>query len=76
MFDLLDAPCHTVRMVSYTIIPRGRGYWVEVIDKTGSRRAIERYDTEEMAIQRLRVLQANAATVERKKDILLPQNRR
>jgi hypothetical protein len=50
-------------MVSYTIIPRGRGYWIEAIDKTGSRRAIERYDTEDIAIQRLRVLQANADTI-------------
>jgi hypothetical protein len=76
MFDLFDAPRHTLRMVSYTIIPRGRGYWIVAADKTGSRRVIERQDTEDMAVQRLRVLQVNAATVEQQKYIPLTKNRR
>jgi hypothetical protein len=63
-------------MVSYTIIPRGRGYWVEAIDKTGLGRAIERYDTEDMAVQRLRVLQANADTIGKNDNPLVPKKRR
>ena len=43
MFDLFDAPRHTLRMVSYTMIPRGRGYWILAADKTDSRRTIERF---------------------------------
>ena len=77
MFDLLDGPCHTLGIVSYTIIPRGRGYWINSHRQRPARaRPIERFDTEDMAVQRLRVLQANAATVERQKDILLPKKRR
>jgi hypothetical protein len=76
MFDLLDALCHTLRMVIYTIIPRNRGYWILSTDKTGSRRAIERYDTEDMAIQRLRVLQANADRTGRNGNPSLPKKPR
>jgi hypothetical protein len=76
MFDLFDAPCHTLRMVSYTIIPRGRGYWIEAIDKTGLRRTIERYDTEDMAVQRLRVLREKTDMGERKNDLPLPKKPR
>ena len=70
MFHVPGAPCHSPQMVSYVIVPRRRGYWIEGIDETVSRRTIERFDTEEMAIQRRRVLRANAGTVERRKDIL------
>jgi hypothetical protein len=76
MFDRLDAPCHTLRMVSYAIVPRGRAYWITATDETGSRRTIERFDTEDMAVQRLRVLQADATTVEWQKYILRPETRR
>jgi hypothetical protein len=76
MFDALGAWCHTLGMVSYTIVPRGRGYWITAIDGTGSPRPIERFDTEDMAVQRLRMLQANANTVERQNDLLLPKKRR
>ena len=34
-------------MVQFTIIPRGRGYWIEIVGNDGSRQAVERYDTEE-----------------------------
>jgi hypothetical protein len=42
---------------SYTVVPRRRGYWLEVTDRFGLRRAIERFDTEEEAVQRLHDLQ-------------------
>jgi hypothetical protein len=76
MFDALGAWCHTLGVVSYAIVPRGRGYWITAIDETGSHRPIERFDTEDKAVQRLRVLQANANMVERQNDLLLPKNRR
>jgi hypothetical protein len=44
-------------MVQFTIIPRGRGYWIEATGEDGSRETVERYDTEDAAIRRLRVLQ-------------------
>ena len=47
-------------MVNFAIMPRGRGYWIEVIRSDGSRRPVERYDTEDQAVSRLRALQAEA----------------
>jgi hypothetical protein len=44
-------------MVQFTITPRGRGYWVEMMRDDGSRKPVERYDTEEAAVSRLRMLQ-------------------
>jgi hypothetical protein len=63
-------------MVGYTIIPQNRSYWITAIDETGSRHPIERYDTEDIAIQRLRVLQANADTIGKNDNPLLPKKRR
>ena len=56
----LSVPCHTSRMVQFTIVPRGRGYWIEAIRNDGSRQTVERYDTEDAAIRRLRILQEKA----------------
>ena len=44
-------------MVTYTIVPRDRAYWIEEIGKDGLRKRIERCDTEDIAVRRLRVLQ-------------------
>jgi len=63
-------------VVSYTIVPRGRGYWIEVSDSNGPRRAIERFDTEDNAVRRLRELQAKAGMVEQRNDFLYPTKRR
>jgi hypothetical protein len=73
---VLATPCHTLGMVvSYTIVPRGRGYWIEASDNFGTRRPIERYDTEDRAVRRLRELQGSAALAERKADPLVPKKR-
>jgi hypothetical protein len=75
-FDVLATPCHTLGMVvSYTIVPRGRGYWIEASDNFGTRRPIERYDTEDRAVRRLRELQGSAALAERKTDPLVHKKR-
>ena len=67
-------PCNSPGMViSYTVVPRSRGYWIEVTDRLGSRRPIERFDTEEDAMQRLRDLQGEVPTAERKRTILRPR---
>ena len=76
VLDVLGTVCHTLAMVvSYTVVPRGRGYWIEVTDSHGSRRSIERFDTEDKAVQRLRVLQGEVQTAERKRTFLRPRQR-
>jgi hypothetical protein len=47
-------------MVQFTIVPRARGYWIEAVKDDGSRQPVERYDTEDAAINRLRMLQEKA----------------
>jgi hypothetical protein len=59
-------------MVQFTIIPRGRGYWIEIVGNDGSRQAVERYDTEDAAIRRLRVLQERVESVERPNSAMRP----
>jgi hypothetical protein len=61
-------PCHTRGMVSYTVTPRGRSYWLEAIDNDGSRRQVERFDTEDLAVQRLRVLNEKEGVEKPKRD--------
>ena len=67
--------CHTLRMVSYTIVPRGRGYWIIANDTSGKRRPMERFDTEDKAVRRLRELQELSGTVERRTILLQPKKR-
>jgi hypothetical protein len=55
-------------MVDYAIVPRNRGYWIEAIEKDGSRRLIERYETEASAVQRLRVLHEKAGLTKPRHD--------
>jgi len=62
-------------MVAYTITPRGRGYWIEAVETDGSRRRILRYDTENAAVQRLRVLQEKEGVVKPRRDPIPPWNR-
>jgi hypothetical protein len=59
-------------MVNYTVVPRGRGYWVEVIADDGSRYPVERYNTEDEAVQRLHVLQEKAGITRQSKGFLPP----
>jgi hypothetical protein len=61
---------------SYTVVPRGRGYWIEVTDSHGSRRQIERYDTEDKAVVRLRALQGAVLTAALKAAFLPPRQRK
>ena len=53
-------------MVSFSITPRGKGYWIEKTDHDGSRTVIERVATEDEALRRLKALQQRAAMIERK----------
>jgi len=50
----------------YTIVPRGRGYWIEAVAQDGSRSVVERYDTEDKALQHLRILQRRAERAARR----------
>jgi len=59
-------------MVHFTIIPRGRGYWIEATREDGSHETVERYDTEDAAIRRLRVLQDRAEFVEGQSSAMRP----
>jgi hypothetical protein len=61
-------------MVQFTITPRGRGYWIEAIRADGSRQPVERYDTEDAAVSRLRMLQEKAGIV--RTELRIPQGRR
>jgi hypothetical protein len=47
-------------MVQFIITPRDRGYWIEAIQSDGSRKPVKRYDTEDAAVHRLRILQEKA----------------
>ena len=58
---MLDWPI--MRPPDYTIVPRNRSYWIKAIEKDGSRRTVERFDTEDMAVQRLRMLQEKEGVV-------------
>jgi hypothetical protein len=63
-------------MVSYTIVPRVRGYWIVATGNNGVRHPLERHDTEDKAVQRLHELQANATTIkERNEPLLKPKKR-
>jgi hypothetical protein len=57
---------------SYTVVPRRRGYWIEFTDRLVSRHPIERFDTEEEAVQRLLVLQDERRAAKRKATFLHP----
>ena len=50
-------------MPDYTIVPRNRSYWIKAIEMDGSRRTVERFDTVDMAVQRLRMLQEKEGVV-------------
>jgi len=52
-------------MTTYTITPRGRGYWIEAVAEDGSRQSIERFDTEDAAVRRLRALEIKAGIINR-----------
>jgi RNA-splicing ligase RtcB len=73
---MLAMPCHNFGMVSYTIVPRGRGYWIIANGNNGVRHPLERYDTEDKAVRRLRELQNVADAVDRKKIVPSPKERR
>lgn len=61
------------RMATFTIVPRGRGYWIEAIAENGSRKLIERYDTEDAAVGRLRVLQQTPEDVSKRSAAMAPR---
>ena len=64
-------------MPSYTIVPRGRGYWIEATDERGSRRSLQRFDTEAEAVQRLHAIQEKAGIVPgRRKNFMTAKDRR
>jgi hypothetical protein len=44
-------------MKTYSVVPRGKKYWVEEIAEDGARRVVVGFPTEEAAIQCLKDLQ-------------------
>jgi len=73
LFDTVGVRCHTRGVVVYTIVPRGRGYWIIANGNNGVRRPIERFDTEDTAVRRLRELQKQTDAIDRKNIVLLPK---
>lgn len=49
----------------HTVVPRAGKYWIVKVAEDGSRQTIERFDTEDAAVRRLRVLQEKARIVDR-----------
>jgi hypothetical protein len=47
-------------MKTYAIVPGERGYWIVETSGKGPPSPIERFDSEDAAVQRLRVLEQNA----------------
>ena len=58
--------------MGYIILPCGRTYWIERIEDDGSRIRLEQFRTEDMAVQRLRLLQQRADEIERREKTALP----
>ena len=56
--------------VQYVIVPRKHLYWVEAVDRDGSRRAIEGFRDESAAVARLRSLQSQKEKLELRWDAL------
>jgi len=56
--------------VRYVIVPRKHLYWVEAVDRDGSRRAIEGFRDEGAAVARLRSLQSRKEKMELRWDAL------
>ena len=54
----------------YVIVPRKRLYWVEAVDREGSRRVIEVFREEGAAVERLRSLQSQREKMELRWDAL------
>jgi len=50
--------------VEYVIVPRKHLYWVEAVDRDGSRRVIEVFRDEGAAVERLRSLQSQKEKME------------
>jgi hypothetical protein len=48
-------------MANFTITPRGKGYWIEKVADDGTRTPVERYKSEDKALQALKVLQRRAS---------------
>jgi hypothetical protein len=51
-------------MITFTITPRSKGFWIERTDHDGSRAVIERLATEPEALRRVQVLREQAETIE------------
>ena len=57
----------------YRIVPCRHKYWIEVRARDGSYRRGERFDSEDEAVQRLRVLQHQAELAERRATAVPPK---
>jgi hypothetical protein len=51
---------HSAGVVTFSIVAKGREYWLEVSGEDGSRRFIQRFDNEDTAVQQMRWLQLRA----------------
>jgi hypothetical protein len=61
------APCHIPTMgAEYRIVPCRHKYWIEARAPDGSYRRWELYDSEDEAVERLRVLRHQAELAERR----------
>jgi hypothetical protein len=60
--------------VEYVIVPRKHLYWVEAVDRDGSRRVIEVFRDEGAAVARLRSLQSQKEKMELRWDALRPHD--
>lgn len=56
----LDSEGYVRRMIQFIVVPRGRGYWIDMTTEKSAPRPVERYNTAEEAIERRRVLQQRA----------------
>ena len=68
------APCHKPTLqAAYRIAPCRHKYWIEVRARDGSYRRSERFDSEDEALQRLRVLRHQAEHAEREATAVPPK---
>ena len=58
--------------MTYTIVPRGRRYWIEKVEEDGSRERVESFDTEDKAVRRLRGLDQRENEIERRNTSPMP----
>jgi hypothetical protein len=54
-------------MMRFVVVPRGRGYWIDMTTEKSAPQPVERYNTAEEAIERRRALQQRADDIVNRK---------